>query len=453
MKKVSGFFPIYKLVSVFLIGTIIYFELRDYPLFTYQKSYFVLINAFLFGLYLYALHAPGLDPLTATGKLRKTHLGLRIFLLALVVVPVCLFAFTVGRSVLRMANQDTISPVYVYKIVCLYTSYQAFGLIKRGLIPSFARLLSSHYVIQLYVAKITGMLLLAIGVASVAFKKKWDGEARRIFILTFLLSPLGLFYQYTFTSGLYDTTMIGLLMIAISLDNRPASIMVDILGMLVHEAYFVLRFPFLVCQLLPIGSAPGEEKKSVGWAWAQFILGLFAFVIMNSNLVRPARSVLENYFFTHYQQLKSITGSGDLVALHPISREGTFLYDMRTIMLPYFHTKDFFSYLIPLFLSVAGMLGMGYRFSNLRGRSRWFDLCMSAFFFVTPLALCLAGADYGRWINFAFVTWTCYYILFRPYLIQGTVLSYSYLSGACLLFLLVSPLGTFQHPLFYTLFG
>jgi len=101
---------------------------------------------------------------------------------------------------------------------------------------------------------------------------------------------------------------------------------------------------------------------------------------------------------------------------------------------------------------LSGVIWVSARTSNLSSKAENPDLLHTCFAFLFPLLLGLAGSDYGRWVNFAYINWVCYYTLVRQKLFPSAKISEGCVYTVLLNFLLFSPLESFQHPLFFALF-
>jgi hypothetical protein len=373
----------------------------------------------------------------------------KIFILAISVTLLSKILYLLKDIYIRheTLQHTVLNPVELYKICFLSASYQSFGFIKRGLIPSIVSFLSGNYLIQLYLVQMIGFVVFVVGLLFLSKNKDFSIGQKRIFIPILLLSPIGLFYHFTFTLGFYDMTLIGLLFISIAFNNRPVSIVTDIMGLMVHEAYIFLSLPFHVFNLASLI----RQKKSYTTELFSIVVNILVLLIV-TQLHRPGMNELVNNYFHHYPSLKAITSSKDLEAFLPLSREGTLSYDFHA-MIRFFHTDKSLSFFFPITLSVLNIGFLSYFTSNIPGRLRMADLACAISAFIFPLCLCVIGADFGRWLNFAYISWLIYYIIFRPNLFSKSEISTSCLYGILLAALIFLPFGFNYNPLFYFLFG
>jgi hypothetical protein len=186
-------------------------------------------------------------------------------------------------------------------------------------------------------------------------------------------------------------------------------------------------------------------------AWLALLVhvAVFALVI---GWPKPGAEALVNNYLHQFQSLKGVTLQSDYDAFIPLSKEGTLMADFY-IMKGYFASQKFFSFLVPLIVSLASLNGFTYLTSRLRGTQRLADICCSMVSFCFPLLLGLVGADYGRWLTFSYITWLSYYLLFRPLLFPGSLVSKTCLYAVLLTALLFIPFGYNFHPLFSRLLG
>src|SRR5450755_1978779 len=271
--------------------------------------------------------------------------------------------FTLGSKILFFLkdiylNHDTLNeamgkPVMFYKICSLSASYQSFGFIKRGLLPSIVNFISPNYIVQIYAVQLIGLGIFIAGLLLINKRKGFGLDNKRILLGVLLLSPIGIYSFFNFNLGFYDMVLIGLLLVSISYNNRPASVFVDIIGLLVHEAYIFLRLPFLIFNLISLIN----KKKP----YASALLGIFInmgvlFLIVQSP--RPGFEELKENYFSHYASLKSLTQPGDMEAFLPLCKEGTLASDFKVIQQFYFTSKAA-SYYIPLSFSIISLTLLG----------------------------------------------------------------------------------------------
>ncbi|MBS1598676.1 MAG: hypothetical protein JST75_10675 [Bacteroidetes bacterium] len=373
----------------------------------------------------------------------------KIFTLAITITLVSKILYFLKDVYIRHESlgHTVLNPVDLYKICFLSVSYQSFGFIKRGLIPTIVSFLSGNYFLQLYMVQMIGFVIFIVGLLLLAKQKGFSITQKRFFIPVLLLSPIGIYYHFTFTLGFYDMALIGLLFISIAFKNSAGSIIADIIGLMVHEAYIFLSLPFHFFNLVSLI----QQKKSFRFelfAIAANILVLL-FVI---TLPKPGFEDLKNNYFNHYGALRGMTNAKDLEAFLPLSREGTLGYDFHA-MIKFFHTDKSLSFVFPIMLSILNVGFLSYFTNNISGKLRAVDLLCAITAFIFPLILCLIGADFGRWMNFAYTSWIIYYILFRPNLFPSTEISVSCLYGVLLAALIFLPFGFNYNPLFYFLFG
>lgn len=344
-------------------------------------------------------------------------------------------------------EHTVLNPVDLYKVCFLSASYQSFGFIKRGLIPSIVSFFSGNYFVQLYLVQLIGAAIFITGLIVLNRRHVLTVVQKRFLIPILLLSPIGIYYHFTFTLGFYDMALIGLLFISIGFSNRPASIFADIVGLMIHEAYIFLSLPFHIYNLISLI----QKKRSFLTELIAIVVNVLvlAFII---GFPKPGIEELKNNYFAHYGSLRSITSAKDLEAFLPLSREGTLSYDFR-FMMKFFHTDKSLSFFFPITLSILNICFLSYFTNNLSGRFRAADFACAVAAFIFPLCLCLIGADFGRWLNFAYTSWIIYYIIFRPKLFSGSEMSVSCLYGVLLAALIFLPFGFNYNPLFYFLFG
>jgi hypothetical protein len=338
-------------------------------------------------------------------------------------------------------------PIILYKICSLSVSYQSFGFIKRGLIPTIVNIISPLYTIQIYAVQLIGFGIFIAGLLLINDRKDFRFAPKKIFIAILLLSPIGIYSYFNYNLGFYDMILIGLLLISISAGNRPTSVLADILGLLIHEAYIFLRLPFLIFDLISLIL----NKKPYAFILVRIFINL-AVLLLIVKSPRPGLEELKANYFSHYPSLKSVTQPGDMEAFSPLCKEGTLASDLNEIQATYNGPRARSLY-IPLIVSFCMITLFGSFTSTLSGRRRTLDVSASGIVFLTPLILCLVGGDFGRWLGFSWVCWAIYYLLFRPVLFSETEPSFKYLYGAMLTALLFSPFGINYNPLFFTWMG
>jgi hypothetical protein len=308
---------------------------------------------------------------------------------------------------------------------------------------------SADYYKQMIWIRIMGLMVFLGGLVAVAWGKQFSLYTRRLFLAVFLLTPVGIIYQSIFPGSLYDLVLIGILFCASALDNRPASLIFDLAGLLVHEAYLFLRLPFIVFNLISSLSKRGKERKFN--LFTLFSLGAIVseFIIMISNWARRDRAVLEKNYEVLYPHLP-VHNLNHLRAFDPIAKEATIGFQVNQMITSY-HRGDFRVYLLLMF-GCGMMIGLlTYLFNNLKGRPKRMDIIFSLGSFLSPLLLCFVGLDYGRWINFAFITWICYYVLFRQKLFSDAILSTNCLYGMLMAAYIIYPTVIYEHPLMFVL--
>jgi hypothetical protein len=193
----------------------------------------------------------------------------------------------------------------------------------------------------------------------------------------------------------------------------------------------------------------GQKKNSYAFQLVSLGVILIGFMMMSSNLARRDRVDLESNYFRLYPNLP-VHNLNHLQAFDPMAKDATIGFQMQRMDI-YYHRKDFRTYLIPLFTCTAIVGLLTYFFSNLNGSQKITDFLFSLGSFLIPLLLCIFGLDFGRWMNFAFVSWLCYYILFRQKLFPNSSLSLNCLYGVLLSSMIFFPLGIYQQPLMYVL--
>jgi hypothetical protein len=427
MKLFIWFIPIL-LISIFLS--------------LYLKTSLIIISGLLFCYLVYAVKRPGsIENFSPESK--------KLFSLAIFFTLVSKILFYLKDIYLTHGtlSEALNRPIMPYKICSLSASYQTFGFIKRGLLPTIVNLISPDYIIQIYSVQLMGLGIIIAGLLLINIRKEFSIVHKGIFLAVILLSPIGIYPYFNFYLGFYDMALIGLLLISISYNNRPASVFVDIAGLLVHEAYIFLRFPFLIFQLF---SLINRKKPYASVLVSIFINSMVFFLIIQSP--RPGFDELKENYFSHYSSLKSITSPGDMEAFLPLCKEGTLASNFKIIQQFYFTGKAASLY-IPITVSIISIALLGFFTNTISGKNRVLDVMASLFAFVFPLTLCLVGGDFGRWLAFSYVLWAIYYFLFRPKLFSGAQLSFKYLYGVLLVALIFSPFGANYNPLFYTLMG
>jgi len=337
--------------------------------------------------------------------------------------------------------------IILYKICSLSVSYQSFGFIKRGLLPTIVNWMSPVYTFQIYAVQLIGFAVFIAGLLRINKKTEFAIAPKKIFIAVLLLSPIGIYSYFNFNLGFYDMVIVGLLFFSIAAGNRPASLVPDILGLLVHEAYIFIRLPFLIFSLCSLV----KNKKPYTFVLVSIFINL-AVLLLIVKSPRPGVEELKANYFLHYPSLKSVTQPGDMEAFTPLCREGTLSADLKEVQATYNGPRARSLY-IPLLVSFCMIVLPGYFTSTLTGRRRTLDLTASGSAFLFPLILCLVGGDFGRWLGFSWVVWAIYYLLFRPNLFPESQPSFKYLYWAMLTALLFSPFGINYSPLFLTWMG
>ena len=340
-----------------------------------------------------------------------------------------------------------LNPIMLYQLCYLSVSYQVFGFVKRGLIPSIVRIVSGDYLVQLYLVQFIGLVTFITGLMVMNRSKVFSMVQRRTFIPALLLSPVGIYYCFNFTFGFYDMTLLGILFLSFSFRKRPAALLLDVTGLLIHEAYIFLRLPFLLFDLYHAWRA----KKSAYSAWVSLTVNVVATLLILS-WPKPSTLSLENNYLHQYSTLKGLTLPVDFDAFLPLSREGTLFTDFH-IMRRFYDTEKFLSFYFPVSMSLLSIGLLSFFTSRLPGKYRILDLCCSLFSFSFPLLLMLVGADIGRWLEFSYVTWLSYYVLFRPVLFIQARIAENCLYGVLLTALLFIPFGYNFHPLLMRLLG
>ena len=445
MKNLVKVFPVFKIIPALLASILIYYFLKAYLFTTFQKSYLTLVSGLLFCFYLYYMEVIRQYPSFNVGRYLKPGLSIVNLILAILLLVFLYFGIKLGHAIIAKANQFEASHDNLYTIISLSASYQRFGLIKRGLMPTLVNFASSKYNIQIYCAKLFGTIIFIGGIAAVAISKQFSKFSRKIFLGIFLLAPAGIYCQFKFTGGAYDMAMIGFFFFATALNKKPASLIFDVAGVLTHEAYLFLRLPFLLFNLYCCFTDKGKVKKPFAFEVVNLAVLCISFLLMSSNWVRPELAVLKSSYFLHYPNLPAPT-AGDFHAFNPISKDVTFGYQMN-LMHEYHQSKEFYTYSIPLFVCIIAMGLLSYFFSNLKGRQKAMDIFCSGITFLTPLLLSFIGTDIGRWLNFGFISWACYYVLFRSVLFPDSKLSENCLYVMLLILLVFTPLGIFEQPL------
>ena len=375
----------------------------------------------------------------------------RLFLLVTGVVLLSKILFLIKLALIhhQSMHRSVLNPVELYQLCYLSVSYQSFGFVRRGLIPSVVQAFSGDYLVQLYLVQGIGFASFLSGLFVINKKKAFDFVQKGYFIPALLLSPVGIYYHSNFTFGFYDMTLIGLLFLSFSYRGHPAAVLFDAAGLLVHEAYIILRLPFLLFDLLNGISEKSLRKTSIAWLTILINAAVLLLIIL---WPRPGADALADHFLHQYASLGRITQPSDFDAFLPLSREGTLTADFN-IMKQYYISRKFSSFLYPLALSTMSVYGFTFLSSSLSGRQRVQDSCCCLFSFSCPLLLGLVGADFGRWIAFSYITWLSYYLLFRPLLYPSARVSENCLYAVFLTVLLLIPFGYNFHPLFSWLLG
>jgi len=337
--------------------------------------------------------------------------------------------------------------VTLYKVCSVSASYQSFGFIRRGLIPTLVTGLSSDYIFQIYAVQLLGLIIFITALAAIIRKKNLFGLNRNIYAIVLLLSPIGIFSYFNFNLGFTDMILVGLLLISISFSGNWFSFIVDITGMLIHEAFLFIRLPFLILQLF----INLKDKKPYQSTLAQIFINLGFFIIIILS-PRPEMDALKSNYFTRYPMLVTQTTPGDMEAFIPLSKEGTLRSNFHVI-LQFYKTDKALSLAIPILISVTLIVVAGFFSNTLTGKNRALDVFAAAFIFIFPLMLSAVGGDFGRWLGFSFVCWATYYYLFRSVLFPKAEISYKYAYAVLVTALIFSPFGINYHPLFYKLLG
>ncbi len=445
MRSLIKIFPIGKVVFLAIISIVISYFLKEYLLFTYQKSNLVLISGLLFCIFLYYMVLIEKSPSFNLHLPFKSNLSLPNLVLAITCIAIVFLGVKEGLAIINKTFQSNSSYLNLYEVISLSADYQKFGLVKRGLVPTLVNLISSDYDVQIYCTTLIGLLLFAGGTTAVAYSKQFSSLHGKIFLGIFLLAPIGIYNQFKFAVGAYDMAMIGIFFFATASNKKPISLLFDVLGSLVHEAYFFLRLPFLLFNLISAIRDKTKEKKSYVFELVDLMVAGFTFLLMSSNSVRPPLAALKKNYFQHFSNLPSPT-AGDFHALDPLTKEGTLSYQLN-IMNKYHHSHEFYTYFIPLLLSVAAIVLINYFFNNLKGTQKRLDIACSLIVYLFPVLLSIIGTDIGRWMDFGFISWFCYYMIFRPKLFPESSLSYQCLLGILFTIFILSPLGVFEHPL------
>jgi hypothetical protein len=373
----------------------------------------------------------------------------RLFVLVVVIAILSKILFLWKLSYLnhQSLHSTVLNPVELYQLCYLSVSYQAFGFVKRGLIPTIVQFLSKDYLVELYLVQGIGFFCFVAGLFVMNRRKVFSTLQKRIFIPALLLSPIGIYYHFNFTFGFYDMTLLGILFLSFAYRNRPGSIVLDVVGLLVHEAYIFLRLPFLLFDLF----SAWKNKKPANTVWMNLLLNTAVFLLI-ILWPKPGTGALESNYLHQFSMLKGVTLSGDFDAFLPLSREGTLMADFN-IMKQYYSTQKFASFYFPVTVSMIIVAFLSYYTSRLIGKYRFLDLCCSIFAFSFPLLLGFVGADFGRWLSFSYITWLSYYVLFRPLLFLNARISENCLYAVFLTALAFIPFGYNFHPLFTRLFA
>lgn len=338
-------------------------------------------------------------------------------------------------------------PVIFYKICSLSASYQSFGFIKRGLIPTIVRLLSHDYIVQIYSVQLIGLAVIVAGLLMIRRRNDFPAGPKGIFISVLLLSPIGLYSFFNFNLGFYDMILVGLLLVSIAMGKSKASTIADVIGLLVHEAYIFLRLPFLLFDLISLI----KNKKPYASVLVSIIINLVVF-LMIVKAPRPGFDELKANYFSKYPSLISRTSSGDMEAFLPLCKQGTLSSDFDVIR-RFYSTPRAGSFNFPISVSLIGVTLLGFFTNSISGSRRFADTLASLVAFAFPLTLGLVGGDFGRWLAFSYVLWAIYYFLFRPVFFPETKSSFQYIYLVLLMALLFLPFGINYHPLFYKLMG
>jgi hypothetical protein len=432
---------------VAILTLILSYTLRPYLVSTYQKGSLILISGLLFCLFLvyqeFILERPAPQLLLPGGR----KISLPTVLLSLLLIVLILF---ITKSFYSLKTTGYLN---IYEIISLSACYQKFGLVKRGLMPTLVNMVStSDYKVQIFSATAIGLLVFAMGLIALYRSKRFAQDQKLYMIGIFLLAPIGFYSQFKFIAGAYDMALIGFFFLAMAGNGKPWSLIFDICGILLHEAYFFLRLPFLLfniyADLIGLG---GRKKIFLSWNLAQLLLSGMVFLLMSSNLVRPPLADLRQHFFQLYPGLPT-PSEGNFHALDPMTKEVDLSFQMK-IMNEYHHSPEFRTYFIPVVFSLIVIILLGYLFNGLKAREKRIDLAFTLMAFAIPLVLSIVATDVGRWMNFGFIAVLSYYILIRPTLFSDGKISWLYLFWLLILIFLLTPLGIFEQPLFSILLG
>jgi hypothetical protein len=436
-------FYVNRIVPVIIIGLLLTRLLSGYPYFTFQKSYFIFIYTLFFCFYFICSGFLFGNPFFSFKLFYRKHATRRN--LAILSLAIAVLIYLVYYGIVAVGKRYTFWVLDYYNLASLTASYQTFGLIKRGLIPSIVNCLSADFNVQLGWTRIIGIMVFIGGLTAVGFSKQYNLFSRRLFLIVFLLSPIGIFYQSIFPDGQYDQVMIGILFFSVSVYKKASALIFDLAGLLVHEAYLFLRLPFLLFEMIYF-LKNRQKQKSIKAIQILTVASIsIGFMIMSSNLVRRDRSELESNYFRLYPHLPT-HNLNNLQAFDPMAKDATFAFQMSR-MATYYKRTDFITYLIPMSVCLVVVGLLTFLYSDQVGKQKKMDIFFSIASFLSPLLLCFIGLDYGRWLNFAFISWACYYILLRQKLFPACSYSANYLFGVLLCAMIFYPTGIYQHPL------
>ncbi|HEX4850923.1 MAG TPA: hypothetical protein VFV08_08965, partial [Puia sp.] len=328
----------------------------------------------------------------------------------------------------------------LYKVCFLSASYQSFGFMKRGLIPTIVQSISGDYVFQVFFVQCLGYFLFVLGAFLLCFDKLVSFKERKTFALILLFAPIGMFAFFNFNLGFYDMTILGLLLISFHFRNSRLVYLVDMLGMFVHEAYLFLKLPLLILQFITQKKGSGSRAQLI--AQSAFNLAIFAAIIF---WPRPSLEHLWQNYSLLYPDIVTRTTPGDTEAFFPLSNAGSLHLQLKIIW-NYLLASKGISYYVPIPAMILSVVVCSFATSNLQGKERILDLVMTCFVFLFPLLLCIVGGDFGRWLAFSYVLWTSYYLLMRPLFFPEAEISFSGIYAILLVALIFTPFGVNFSP-------
>jgi hypothetical protein len=359
----------------------------------------------------------------------------------------------IAKNIYSLENPPNTGYLNIYEIISLSVDYQRFGLVKRGLMPTLVNMVSTNnYRVQIFSATAIGLLLFTLGLIALYRTNRFAQEQKLYMIGIFLLAPIGFYSQFKFIAGAYDMALIGFFFLAMAGNGKAWSLFFDVSGILLHEAYFFLRLPFLLFNIYAdITGREGRKKGFLTWNLAQLILSAMFFLLMSSNFVRPPLADLRQHFVQLYPGLPTPT-KGNFHALDPMTKEVDLSFQLR-IMKEYHHSPEFRTYFIPVIFSLVVIILTGYLFNELKAREKIIDNAFTLLAFGIPMLLSFVATDVGRWLNFGFIAVLSYYILIRQALFPEAKISFLHLFWLLIAIFLLTPLGIFEQPLFSILLG